>query len=295
MLKKIISIALLLTVTIIGSNCKADESSLLNEANNYVVKNHSKAIELYEEVLKTNPKNAEAYYNIGRLYLWDDQPEKSLEYMQKALKYNPKYVLAYNAIATNCDTLAEYDLTQKYIKQFREEFPNNTVCNSLADELEKKSSSNRETSKKIIAKVAPNFNMNINPQIWDEGLKIECDGLTISALKRKGATIISSTEGILFFQTDKVQKNDLTPEKFAEKFINKEKEKCSGDFKSKILEKTKDYIIFEIITNKGSKLLKCSINNNIAYIVSYVTNNKMMPDEKKSYWISTLKKTELTY
>jgi len=59
---------------------------------------YSKAIDILQKALKTNPKNAELYARIGNDYFYQGEYskyDKAIQYLQKALKLNPKISEAY--------------------------------------------------------------------------------------------------------------------------------------------------------------------------------------------------------
>lgn len=47
------------------------------------------AIKMYEEIIRINPKNANAYYNIGKTYLEMDLKSDAIEHIRKAWELNP--------------------------------------------------------------------------------------------------------------------------------------------------------------------------------------------------------------
>lgn len=58
-----------------------------------------KAIELWEELIKINPKNAAYYNNLAGLYWSEQSYDKALEYYQESLKYHPAYHMPYYNMA----------------------------------------------------------------------------------------------------------------------------------------------------------------------------------------------------
>lgn len=67
--------------------------------------NYQKAIDVWTEILQSNPKDASTANNIGIAYRQLRQPGKALEYAQKAIELSPDYAHAYYTLG-----LAHYDL-----------------------------------------------------------------------------------------------------------------------------------------------------------------------------------------
>jgi Flp pilus assembly protein TadD len=55
---------------------------------------YDEAIEELNKVLEVNPKNAEAYYNLGLIYEHKNQKEDARNMYEKALNIDPEYKLA---------------------------------------------------------------------------------------------------------------------------------------------------------------------------------------------------------
>lgn len=58
--------------------------------------NLQQAEDIYNKILKKQPNNAEAYYNLGFIYGMKKQTDKAVTYYQKALQYDPNNSVAYN-------------------------------------------------------------------------------------------------------------------------------------------------------------------------------------------------------
>jgi len=74
---------------------KINEEELLEHGMFYLInEKYDKAIEEFDRVIKINPGNAEAYYNIGLAFESKNMPEKAKEMYKKALEKNPKHKLS---------------------------------------------------------------------------------------------------------------------------------------------------------------------------------------------------------
>ncbi|HPQ38834.1 MAG TPA: tetratricopeptide repeat protein [bacterium] len=58
-----------------------------------------KAVELWEELIKTNPKNAAYYNNVAGLYWAEQSYDKALQYYQESIKYHPSYHMPFYNMA----------------------------------------------------------------------------------------------------------------------------------------------------------------------------------------------------
>lgn len=271
-------------------------SSLLKEANSCLLTNdHAKCIELYENVLKLDPKSAEAYYNIGGMYLLENEPQKSLPYFQNALKYNPKSPLAYSAITVNCDVLADYDLTTKYIKDYRKAYPNDKLNNELADKLEQTSNSKKEYSDKLISGVIPKVKMDIAAPKWIPGAKIIKGGLTFSQIILRGKTIENTPEAISFYKFAAPNNRFISPNQFAHSYIAHLNKQDLVTFTNNIIETEGNQTIFETQNSKQYDIFKCVLEKDAIYMVNYTLKPASINKEKRQYWIDTLRKVEFIY
>lgn len=271
-------------------------SSLLKEANSCLLTNdHAKCIELYENVLKLDPKSAEAYYNIGGMYLLENEPQKSLPYFQNALKYNPKSPLTYSAITVNCDVLADYDLTTKYIKDYRKAYPNDKLNNELADKLEQTSNSKKEYSDKLISGVIPKVKMNVTAPKWVPGGRINNGNIVFSQIILRGKTIENTPEAISFSELTKLGKRFISSNQFANSYISSLSKKDPITFTSNIIETNGEQTIFETQNSKQYDIFKCVLNKDDIYIVNYTLKPASINKEKRQYWIDTLRKVEFIY
>lgn len=271
--------------------CKADEAAMLKEANSYIVKDHAKAIELYKKVLEINPKSDEANYNIGALYLFDNQPEKSLPYFQTTLNYNPKYVLAYSAIAVNCDVLADYQLTNTYIKLMKSEFKDDKTCLGLADKFKKTSDSKHEYSDRLISKVIPSVKMDVTAPKWVLAYRLNNPKMAFSQLIVRDKKINTTPEALSFYELKGIANHFISPQAFAISYVQSLRKKHSGSIYNYI-ESSKGYVIFEIANSDGYELYKCLLGKNSVYMVSYNSKNADIYPEKRQYWINQFKKIQ---
>lgn len=271
----------------------ADEASMLKEANSYIVKDHAKAIELYKKVLEINPKSAEANYNIGALYLWDNKPEISLSYLQNTLQYNPKYPLAYSAIAVNCDLLAEYDMTLKYIEKYRNEYPNDKLNNELADKFLLTSKSKQKYSEKLVKRLIPKVKMEIAAPKWVLAYKEDAEKHKLSVLTIKNAKIDSSPESLVFFEIKNCNINPLGKEKtISALMLMSNVANTLPRSRYSVIESKDDYIISETQNYKEYHLSMYKAGKNSVYLVKYVLMPNDIYPERKQYWINQFKKIQ---
>lgn len=270
---------------------KPEIENLIKEANSYIVKDHKKTIELYENVLKIDPTCDEAYYNIGSMYLWEKEPEKSLEYFKKALKYNPKNVLAYSAIAVNCDVLANYELTAKYIAEYRKAFPNDKLNNDVADKLEKTSKSKKEYSDKLTGGIIPRVSIDVTAPLWIPGSRIDLPQMQASQLIHRGSTVNTTPEALTFMKLKGIAPRAGSLTDFAQSYSNNIRKQHSYNFKSKIVEEKSDYIIFETSFSGQYDIYKASMDAKSVYLMEYTLKAQDFPNLKRQYWINVLKKS----
>ncbi len=72
------------------------ESSQLAMAHSYEREgNFFSALEIYENLLKKNPNNSQAYHNLALIYLGGDELQKALQYFSKAIQLSPMEPLYY--------------------------------------------------------------------------------------------------------------------------------------------------------------------------------------------------------
>jgi len=70
---------------------------------------HERAIEDYNRAIELNPNYAKAYYNRGNAYRKLNQPERAIEDYNKAIELNPDYVEAYNNRGLAYSDLKQYE------------------------------------------------------------------------------------------------------------------------------------------------------------------------------------------
>lgn len=264
---------------------------LLKEANSYIVKDHKKTIELYENVLKIEPTCDEAYYNIGSMYLMESEPEKSLGYFKNAIKYNPKNVLAYSAIAVNCDVLADYDLTAKYIAAYRKAFPNDKLNNGVADTLTKTSNSKKEYSNKLTAGIIPHVSIDVTAPLWIPGSRMDLPQMQISQLIHRNTTTATSPEALTFIKLKGIAPRVGSLANFAQSYSDNIKKQHSSNFKSKVIEEKSDYVIFETSFDGQYDIYKASMDEKSIYLMEYTLKAQNFPSLKRQYWIDVFKKS----
>ena len=76
-----------------------------------------KAIPLFEKAIELNPKFSQAYYNLGVAYLKKGIDEKAIPILEKAIKVNPKYSDAYFALGVAYVHLGVVDGTKGNIRK----------------------------------------------------------------------------------------------------------------------------------------------------------------------------------
>lgn len=75
--------------------CSKDEPDLMEMGKFYFLNSkYDEAIEEFENVLKLNPKNAEAYFQIGITKEAKNDTEGAKKMYEKAIKFNPKHKIA---------------------------------------------------------------------------------------------------------------------------------------------------------------------------------------------------------
>jgi tetratricopeptide (TPR) repeat protein len=82
----------------------------------YFENNFKEAIEIGKKIIEINPKDDEAYYNMGYAYDELQEYQKAIDSYQKAIEINPKYDKTYNNMGIAYGKLEEY---QKAIDSFK--------------------------------------------------------------------------------------------------------------------------------------------------------------------------------
>ncbi len=72
-------------------------------------------ISLHKEIIREDPLNATAYFELGRAYLAMGRHEEEVEAYQEAIKLNPKYTVAYYNLSMAYDLLKDGPNAIKYM------------------------------------------------------------------------------------------------------------------------------------------------------------------------------------
>ena len=109
--------------TVATENQSADD---LNEAGMEALNNqkYGLAIDLFQQVVKLEPKHKYAWNNLGRAYLGTGQWEQAVTAFQKAIAINPYDQYAYNNLGEAYEQQAKYD---DAIQQFRKQLEVNPL------------------------------------------------------------------------------------------------------------------------------------------------------------------------
>lgn len=276
------------------NNSKQELKTILKEANSYVVNNHEKSIELYKQALKIDPASDEAYYNIGSMYLWDGKPEESLDYFINTIKYNPKHVLAYSAIAANCDALGYYDLTSEYVAKYRKEFPNDKINNDLADKFAQTSKAKQEFSQRMVSFIKPPVTIDLYAPKWVPSYKSDTAQMQFFQLIHKGTQIDTSPEALTFTELKGIGSRFITSNDFANQYSASLKNRKGYDFKYKIVESNGKYTIFETSFPGQYDIFKCVLGKSSVYMLNYTLKPDNISEAKKKYWLDIIKKANFT-
>ncbi len=82
------------------------------------------AISYYEKAIKIDPKNAQAYNNIGNIYFRDmNQPRSAVPYYQKATQADPTYVYGWWNLALAEKALGNNTAAQEAVKEGLQKVP----------------------------------------------------------------------------------------------------------------------------------------------------------------------------
>jgi len=268
----------------------SDVEKIMKEANSYLVNDKTKSMELYKKALTIDPNNSEANYYVGVLYLMDNEPEESLSYLINSIKYDPKNALAYSAIAVNCDMLGYYDLTTKYIEQYKKEFPPTEITNDLAKKFEETSKAKKEYAQKVISTMNPLVEISLPAPKWQRGYKIEKPHLIQSQLIVNGHKVNDTPEALTFTKFSGINNYIFSSTDFAHKYYESIKTQ-NPDFTLNIIKNSqKNYSIFEIEGNNKYELFKCVLGKNSAYLMQYTLKPNKISKIKKQYWIDMFEK-----
>ena len=106
---------------------------IVAETFNLAVKNHQnnnlkEAQDLYNQILKINPKYIDAYNNLGLLFQSTGKNQKAIDCYEKAIEIDPNYVNAHNNLGGIFLDLEEYQKAKDYFEKALEIDPNNLVA-----------------------------------------------------------------------------------------------------------------------------------------------------------------------
>ena len=103
--------------------------------------NFPKAIECYEELLKINPDDIQAMYNLGGIYTQNKQFDEGVKYLKQVLEAepnNPDYHLAWFTIGHYYADHEQFERALIYLKKASEYDSDNTIIQPLIKEIRKK-------------------------------------------------------------------------------------------------------------------------------------------------------------
>ena len=103
----------------------SQDLSQLKKANElYKLEKYENAIEVYNEIIKSNNNNPELFYNLGNCYFRLDEIGKSILYYEKALKLNPSDEdIKFNLKIANLKTIDKFNTKEQLeIVTFYENF-----------------------------------------------------------------------------------------------------------------------------------------------------------------------------
>ncbi|MFO7980531.1 MAG: tetratricopeptide repeat protein [Candidatus Aminicenantes bacterium] len=84
-----------------------------------------KAIESAKKLIELQPNSADAYYNVGYMYVKQEQYREAIPIFEKAIELNPDMEYAYQNLAVCYSNLNQYSNSIKILKQLIDKYPNN--------------------------------------------------------------------------------------------------------------------------------------------------------------------------
>lgn len=131
---KVVAAGAIIVVIILGYCLFSSSIQTRNRANSmkfntdgrreYETGRFPEAVAFFEKALEVNPKDAEAYYNIGECYALGDN-EKAIEAYKQAVKIDPKHSAAYWGLGLCYGEIKHYQESIDSYKQAIEIQPNN--------------------------------------------------------------------------------------------------------------------------------------------------------------------------
>ncbi|MBU1628421.1 tetratricopeptide repeat protein, partial [bacterium] len=92
-----------------GTVSEMDKAQLLTKAGQL-----SEAAKIYEDIIKKEPKNKEAYNMLGYVYDLTGKPDQAQKMYLKAIEIDPKFASAYNNLGASCANQKKYKLARQY-------------------------------------------------------------------------------------------------------------------------------------------------------------------------------------
>ena len=85
-----------------------------------------KAIESAKKLIELQPNSADAYYNVGYMYVKQEQYQEAIPIFKKAIELNPDMEYAYMNLAVCYSKINQYSNSIQILKQLVEKQPNNS-------------------------------------------------------------------------------------------------------------------------------------------------------------------------
>ncbi|HZX11537.1 MAG TPA: tetratricopeptide repeat protein [Acidobacteriota bacterium] len=84
-----------------------------------------KAIESAKKLIELQPKSADAYYNVGYMYVKQEQYQEAIPIFKKAIELNPDLEYAYQNLAVCYSKINQYSNSIQILNQLVDRYPNN--------------------------------------------------------------------------------------------------------------------------------------------------------------------------
>ncbi|MEW5821011.1 MAG: tetratricopeptide repeat protein [Cyanobacteriota bacterium] len=203
---------------IVDSNILANAATTITQEN--------KGLEYFKKQVEETPGDANAYFNLGRAYLFTENYDQTIQTLKKALKLNPDLKEAYSLLAAAYFDTNEYDLGKEMLIK-------SGVVNKFVNNIESKIKSKNEPSDeeveliKQIKKDPVDFFIN---QTVKQQEKVT-DGLKASSERALKANCSVAASNVLTY----LAVEDLTPSEAAKKALEElQKENRKSVFDNKV-------------------------------------------------------------
>jgi tetratricopeptide (TPR) repeat protein len=94
------------------------------------------AIAMYEQYLKINPNDADAYEDLGVLYEKEEEYEKEIENYKRAIQINPAYSDLYREIGLSYEGLGKNEKAIEAFEQYKKLNPEADDISEMEDKIE---------------------------------------------------------------------------------------------------------------------------------------------------------------